>query len=181
MTTPLAPSSAPEISPSPGPFQAVVAAPGFALGLRCEGESLTGIHFLPPGPARAGTTPLAREAARQLAAYLQDARFAFDLPLAPRGTPFQHRVWLAIAAIPLGQTQSYGELARALTSSPRAVGGACGANPLPLVVPCHRVIAQSGRLNGFAHEKEGQGNGFYLNIKRWLLAHEIPERYTLRP
>ncbi len=150
------------------PFDAVVAAPGFALGVRCGGEALTAVRFLEPRPSQAGSTALAQEAARQLQAWLQDARFGFDLPLHPQGTDFQHRVWQQIAAIPLAQTRSYGQLAQALGSGPRAVGGACGANPLPVIVPCHRVLAAHGGLGGFNRAR----GGFLLDVKRWLLAHE---------
>jgi methylated-DNA-[protein]-cysteine S-methyltransferase len=82
------------------------------------------------------------------------------------GTVFQQRVWQAIASIPLGQTRSYGQLAEQLNSGPRAVANACGANRIPLIIPCHRVLAKNG-LGGFM---QGKKNG--LNIKRWLLAHE---------
>jgi methylated-DNA-[protein]-cysteine S-methyltransferase len=88
--------------------------------------------------------------------------------LRPAGTRFQRRVWEEIARIPNRRTKSYGELAKAIKSAPRAVGQACGANPYPLVVPCHRVIAADGSLGGFAR----QGGDFFLEIKRWLLAHE---------
>ena len=111
---------------------------------------------------------LAREAVRQLRAWLADGRFEFALPLAPAGTPFQRRVWAGIAAIPAGQTRSYGELAATLGSGPRAVGNACGANPYPLVVPCHRVVAAGGGLGGFARQR----GGFLLQVKSWLLQHE---------
>ena len=93
---------------------------------------------------------------------------AFSLPLRPSGTTFQRRVWAQIAQIPCHQTQTYGELAKALHNAPRAVGQACGANPFPLVVPCHRVVAANGGLGGFARQR----GGFLLDVKRWLLAHE---------
>lgn len=157
------------------PFQALVPAPGFALGLSCTVDAITGIEFLPPealsasapGPATP-QNPLAREAVRQLTAYLADPDQHFDLPLAPAGTPFRRRVWSAIAAIPLGQTQSYGQLAQQLQNAPRAVGQACGANPYPVIVPCHRVIAHNGGLGGFNRQR----GGFLLSVKHWLLAHE---------
>ncbi len=152
----------------PPTWDALVEAPGFALGLSCRAGAVSRIGLLEPCPARPGRTPLAAEAARQLAAWLADPRVHFDLPLAPRGTPFQHRVWQQIAAIPLGESRSYGELAQALGSAPRAVGGACGANPLPLIVPCHRVLAAHGGLGGFNRAR----GGFLLDVKRWLLAHE---------
>ena len=101
-------------------------------------------------------------------AYLADADFDFSLPLRPSGTAFQRRVWNEIAAIPKRETRSYGEVAKALHNAPRAVGQACGANPFPLVVPCHRVIAAGGALGGFARNR----GDFMLDVKRWLLAHE---------
>jgi methylated-DNA-[protein]-cysteine S-methyltransferase len=153
---------------APESFAAVIAAPGFALGVRCTGEEVTGIEFLEPQPERAPGNPLAAEAVRQLHAYLADPAFQFGLPLRPSGTAFQRRVWEQIAAIPNGQTRSYGRLAKDLKNAPRAVGQACGANPFPLVVPCHRVVAADGGLGGFAR----QGGGFLLDVKRWLLRHE---------
>lgn len=149
-------------------YQAVVAAPGFALGVRCSATQLTAIEFLPPQAAQAADSVLAGRAAAQLEAWLADPASPFELPLATAGTPFQRAVWQAIAAIPRGTTRTYGELAAALGSAPRAVGQACGANPFPLVVPCHRVIARGGGLGGFNR----QGGGFLLDVKRWLLRHE---------
>lgn len=155
-------------APPPAPFAAVLPAPGFSLGVRCTTDEITEIAFLESRPALRPTTPLAMEAARQLRAWLADPRFAFGLPLAPAGTPFQRRVWAGIAAIPPGATRSYGELAAELGSGARAVGGACGANPYPVVVPCHRVVAAGGGPGGFARQR----GGFLLEVKRWLLAHE---------
>lgn len=148
-------------------------APGFALGVACNDDEILGIDFLSPRPAQAPRSLLAKEAVRQIRAYLEEPGFTFGLPLAPAGTHFQRRVWAGIAAIPKGQTRSYGELAKDLASAPRAVGGACGANPYPLVVPCHRVIAADGSLGGFARER----GGLLLEIKRWLLGHECPQGY----
>ena len=150
------------------PFQAVIAAPGFALGLRCTADEISAIEFLAPRAEIAATTLLAQEAARQLRCYLRDPTFAFSLPLAPNGTPFQRRVWAQIGKIPHGKTSTYGALALAIHSAPRAVGGACGANPYPLVVPCHHVVASNGGLGGFSRQQ----GGLLLDIKRWLLAHE---------
>jgi methylated-DNA-[protein]-cysteine S-methyltransferase len=136
--------------------------------VRCDDDEITAIDFL---ELRAAVTPkslLAKEAVRQLNAYLKDAAFEFSLPLAPAGTHFQRRVWQQIAAIPRGETWSYGDVAAAIRSGPRAVGGACGSNPYPVVVPCHRVIAASGALGGFGRV----GGDFLLGVKRWLLSHE---------
>jgi methylated-DNA-[protein]-cysteine S-methyltransferase len=150
------------------PFQAVVAAPGFSLGIRCDDDEITGIEFIEPCGESVPTTPLSVEAARQMRAWLDDAAFSFGLPLRPAGTPFRQRVWARIKDIPRGETRTYGELAAAIGSGPRAVGGACGANPYPVVVPCHRVVAANGGLGGFA----GNRDGFLLDVKRWLLEHE---------
>ncbi|MCD9045849.1 methylated-DNA--[protein]-cysteine S-methyltransferase [Luteimonas sp. MHLX1A] len=112
-----------------------------------------------------GGHPLIDEARRQLAAYFAGERRDFDLPLAPRGTEFQRAVWQALAAIPYGSTESYAQLAMRLgrRGAARAVGAANGRNPLPIVLPCHRVIGASGGLTGF-------GGG--LPTKRYLLALE---------
>ena len=149
-------------------YQAIVTAPGFSLGVQCTDDEITGIDFLEPRPELAPNTPLAAEAVRQLKAYIADPGFTFGLPLRPAGTTFQRRVWEQISAIPSGQTHTYGQLAKNLKNAPRAVGQACGANPYPLVVPCHRVIATGGGLGGFNR----QGGGFLLDVKRWLLTHE---------
>ncbi len=102
-----------------------------------------------PG-ARPGETPLLARAAEQLGEYFAGARRGFDLPLDPAGTPFQRRVWTEMARTPFGATASYGALARELGSVARAVGGACGANPIPIVIPCHRVVGEGGALGGFS-------------------------------
>ena len=121
---------------------------------------------------RVGNTalgPIAFLACVQIHAYLEDGRFAFDLPLRLAGTRHRMEVWEAMQRIPAGETRSYGEIAALLRSSARAVGGACGANPIPLIVPCHRIVAAGGRLGGFMGASD---DGFELGIKRWLLAHE---------
>jgi methylated-DNA-[protein]-cysteine S-methyltransferase len=149
-------------------FQAKLRTPFALLGIRADDEQLAEIVFLSrDGEALSPRNRLAERACVQIERYVGDPEFRFDLPLARRGTPFQRRVWGKISAIEAGRTRSYGELARELRSAARAVGQACGANPLPLVVPCHRVLAASG-IGGFAH-REG---GFHLSVKRWLLAHE---------
>jgi methylated-DNA-[protein]-cysteine S-methyltransferase len=98
--------------------------------------------------ARSGPVP---EAARQLEEYFAGARRTFDLPLAPRGTPFQQRVWEELRGIPYGQTTSYGELARRIgqPTASRAVGAANGANPIPIIIPCHRAVGSDGSLTGY--------------------------------
>ena len=113
---------------------------------------------------RSPATPLLSAAADQLADYFAGRRRSFDLPLAPPGSPFQRRVWTEMRRIPYGDTASYGALARRLSSAARAVGGACGANPLPILIPCHRVVAAGGALGGFS-------GGAGLETKRFLLRH----------
>jgi methylated-DNA-[protein]-cysteine S-methyltransferase len=149
-------------------YSARIATPFAVLGIRTVGESLTGIDYLPKGAAT--LEPVNRFAARvcrQIERYLDDADFRFDLPFEYRGTAFQCRVWREIHAIPSGRTATYLDVARRLGSAPRPVGGACGANRLPLVIPCHRVLG-SGGIGGFMHMRRGFG----IEIKRWLLKHE---------
>ncbi|MEO0034900.1 MAG: hypothetical protein RLZZ501_923 [Pseudomonadota bacterium] len=110
-------------------------------------------------------TPLLRQGRDEIAAYFAGRLRRFTLPLTPAGTPFQRRVWATLAEIPFGQTRSYGDLARELGSGPRAVGGACGRNPIPLLIPCHRVLTADGHLGGYS----GQGG---LVTKMQLLRHE---------
>lgn len=111
------------------------------------------------------SSPLLLAARQQLTDYFSGDRTDFDLPLAPPHTAFQGRMRAAMIAIPYGETRSYGDLAAALGSAARAVGQACGSNPIPIVVPCHRVLAAGGALGGFS-----AGSG--VATKRWLLAHE---------
>jgi methylated-DNA-[protein]-cysteine S-methyltransferase len=134
------------------------------LRLDADGDELLAIHLhADPGPQR--STPVLDAAVRQLGEYFAGERRAFDLPLAPRGTGFQQRVWQALLAIPYGETCSYSDVARAIgrPAASRAVGAANGKNPIAIVVPCHRVIGASGALTGY-------GGG--LDTKRWLLALE---------
>lgn len=149
-------------------YQARLTAPFAVLGIKTDGTALTGLDFLPLGtPALEPQDAISRRACTQLQAYLADPLFSFDLPLALHGTAFQSRVWQALRQIPSGSTQSYGELARRLSSAPRAVGQACGANPVPVIIPCHRVLARDG-LGGFMNSAGSDP----LAIKRWLLQHE---------
>lgn len=152
-------------------FQACLRAPFATLGISATDSHVTGIRFLAPSvPARAPRQgSVAHLACVQIQAYLDDPQHEFDLPLRLAGTRHRLAVWEAMQRIPAGKTRSYGELALELGSSARAVGGACGANPIPLVVPCHRVIAANHALGGFMGARE---DGFELAIKRWLLGHE---------
>ena len=129
-----------------------------------SGGRIAEIRFASGSEPDRDDTPLLRRAETQIAAYFESRRRQFDLPLAPAATAFQARVRTAMQDIPYGQTRSYGELAHSTGGAPRAIGQACGANPLPLVVPCHRVVAADG-LGGYSG---GQG----LATKRLLLALE---------
>ena len=103
------------------------------------------------GRAPNGTeTPLLKRARRQLEDYFSGRRTAFDLPLAPEGTAFQKKVWREMAKIPFGRTRTYGALAKKIGTGPRAVGGACAHNPIPILLPCHRVLGANGGLGGYS-------------------------------
>ena len=146
--------------------QTVVDSPIGPLGLIATDVALQGVVFDGRGIRPEGSAPVLDEAARQLMAYFEGDLVSFDLPLELHGTDFQRQCWLALATIPYGQTVSYGEQARRLglgSDKARAVGAANGSNPLPIVLPCHRVIGADGSLTGF-------GGG--LHVKRFLLEHE---------
>jgi methylated-DNA-[protein]-cysteine S-methyltransferase len=149
----------------------VVPAPIGRLIVASDGDAIPGVWMANASPGDPtwsscrGVDPLLVEARRQLAAYFAGALRTFTLPLAPNGTDFQRRVWRTLEAISYGTTISYAELARRVgnTTAVRAVGAANGRNPIPIIVPCHRVIGSDGSLTGF-------GGG--LDRKRWLLQHE---------
>ncbi len=163
-------------------FVEAVEHPHVPLRVACDDAGrLTCVHFDRGGLAEASVRRVASkagvervearrggasEAARQLRAYLEGALHHFDLELAPSGTPFELAAWAALREIPFGQTRSYAEQAARLDKSPaaaRAVGRANAANPIAIVIPCHRVIGKDGSLTGFAGG---------LEAKAWLLAHE---------
>jgi methylated-DNA-[protein]-cysteine S-methyltransferase len=149
-------------------YDAILAAPFANLGVCFNDAALTRLDFLPPQtPLRPSGLGAVKRLRHELEAYYADPAHAWDLILAPAGTPFRQRVWQALAAIPAGQTRTYGEIAAALASSPRAVGQAVGDNPIPIIIPCHRVLAADG-IGGFMHGREG----FPLTVKQWLLRHE---------
>jgi methylated-DNA-[protein]-cysteine S-methyltransferase len=134
------------------------------LTLTCAGGALTALDWN-LADTHTDEDPVLEEAARQLRQYFAGTRTEFDLPMKPYGTVFQQRVWSAMLEIPCGKTATYGGLARQLESAPRAIGGACGRNPLPIVIPCHRVVGGAGK-GGYS----GLGG---LTTKDWLLNHEM--------
>ena len=149
-------------------YQAKLPVPFGVLGIRCDDCALLGIDFLPTNemPQHA-TSAFAKIVCEQLLRYFENPDMQFTVPLNTSGTPHQQKVWQAMCSIPRGETRSYGELAAELKSGAQAVGQACGANPIPVIIPCHRVVGSSG-LGGFM----GHASGAPLDIKRWLLAHE---------
>jgi methylated-DNA-[protein]-cysteine S-methyltransferase len=163
-------------------WDAVVDFPVMKVGVKTLDDRVIAIHYLPPSArSEAPRNALAERAVRQLERYRKDPDAVFDLPVLVEGSAFQRRVWDLMCAIPRGKTRTYGELARELggefVATARAVGQACGDNRLPIVIPCHRVVAANG-IGGFAHATEG----FLIEAKRWLLAHETrPEEFALQP
>jgi len=137
------------------------------LALEADGDALSVVRWASPGECArvAKVPPVLRAAERQLKRYFAGRLKDFDLKLAARGTDFQKRVWKLMSDIPYGETATYGGMAMALGSGPRAVGMACGRNPLPIVVPCHRVLASGGREGGYS-------GGQDLPTKHKLLALE---------
>lgn len=154
-------------------WQAKLEAPFAVIGVRTIGEKLVRIEYLPHGvaPLRPQTA-FAGEVCRQLKAYLRKPDFEFDLVFEYNGTAFQTRVWKAICSIPVGAVLSYQQVARKIGSAPRPVGTACGANLLPILIPCHRVVGSQG-IGGFMNARRGSA----IDIKRWLLHHENPGAY----
>jgi methylated-DNA-[protein]-cysteine S-methyltransferase len=157
-------------------FDVILEFPKMKVAVATGEHRIVEIRFLPlSSPAVAPKNPLAERAARQLERYRDDPDASFDLPVAIEGAALQRAVWDAMCAIPRGKTRTYGELARELGADARAIGQACGDNRLPIVIPCHRVVAADG-IGGFGHAT----GGYLLEVKRWLLMHEAPA-FELRP
>lgn len=154
-------------------FDAVLVTPVGNLGVELQDKSLSRLMFLAPHivpipycPQKGPTAIVAK----WLEYYFQNPKETeniFSLPFILKGTPFQKKIWQRLAKIPVGNTITYGELANDLNTHPRAVGAACRSNPIPLIIPCHRVISKKG-IGGYM----GQVMGERLAIKEWLLAHE---------
>jgi len=149
-------------------YDAVISTPVGRIGVMMENDALADVSFLDETTTlHAPRTTAAKKVCQQLRLYFTNPRHSFHVPLTLSGTAFQQRVWRALRRIPAGQTLSYGALARKLATSARAVGNACRANPVPIVIPCHRVVAANG-AGGFM----GKRSGSALRLKHRLLEHE---------
>lgn len=150
-------------------FQARIKTPFADLGIRLEGNRLAAVEFIRAQKERVPDDYAARAICQHIRCYLDDPlqNDFLDIPCCYTGTSFQVSVWKALRTIPAGQVLTYGELAERLDTSARAVGNACRKNPIPVVIPCHRVVAASG-IGGYA----GATHGRLFAIKRWLLQHE---------
>lgn len=142
-----------------------IASPIGALRLTSDGTAITRLDWTRSAKSSRTNDPILKKAALQLAEYFAGRRTKFDLPLRPDGTDFQKSVWRMMQKIPAGKTRSYGEVAANLNSGARAVGTACGRNPIPIIIPCHRILGANGAMGGYS----GQGG---TTTKQKLLALE---------
>lgn len=148
------------------PTLALIATPIGMVAIDGDEDLLSSVRIIPDRSAeQQGVGRAVLEAARQLQAYFAESHFAFDLPLTPAGTKRGQALRDAIIGVPAGETRSYGELSALVASSPRAVGQACARNPFPILVPCHRILANGGRIGAYS---AGAGPA----AKSWLLTHE---------
>lgn len=147
--------------------------PTFGLAVKHDGHNLLNARFFNPNienlPLFSGfENELSHQIAYQLECYVKDPTVKFNLPYDLNGSVHQLKVWHVMESLKCGEILTYGDVASKIGSAPRAVGGACGKNPLPVIIPCHRILAANHGLGGF-----NSGNIFFgLGIKRWLLAHE---------
>jgi methylated-DNA-[protein]-cysteine S-methyltransferase len=136
------------------------------LEVEATAEAIVAVHWIDDaGVIEAAAPGLLQEAARQLEAYFARRLTTFDLPLAPAGSPFERDIWRLMCDIAYGDTMTYGEMGEAVGGPARAVGSACGSNPIPVIIPCHRVLGAGNRMVGYS----GRGR---VETKRWLLVHE---------
>ena len=147
---------------------AVIQAPFGKLEILATPTTLVQIEFLDTDvPLRCTKRPIVQQLIRELNQYFKNPNFKFTISYQVTGTAFQKRVWNALVQLPIGKTITYGELAKQLKTGARAVGNACRANPLPLLIPCHRVLAKHG-FGGFSGDRMGKK----IAIKQWILTHE---------
>jgi len=149
-------------------YQAILQLPIGKVGIRTDQKNLLGIDYLNDNhPLLTPKTVAAKETVEQLLCYFADPTYLFNLPFALDITPFQQSVLSALQKIPVGKTQTYSDIAKLLNTSPRPIGNACRINPIPIIIPCHRVVAEKD-LGGYS----GETSGKLLAIKQWLLQHE---------
>lgn len=150
------------------PYACVIATPIGKIGIQIEHAKLVKLEFLSPqAKLLKPTLPLAKVVIAQIQQYFADAKFRFKLPIELVGTELQRKIWRELQKIPVGKVATYKDLANKLHTNPRVIGNACRANPLPLIVPCHRVVAVNG-LGGFA----GKTSGAKILLKQQLLLRE---------
>ena len=153
-------------------YTAIIDSPVGKLGILDNGKVIQSVNFLyNKASPRKAVSSLAEEAASQLNHFFSNPNFTFSLPITDAITPFQLKVRQALLSIPVGQTMSYGNVAKTIASSARAIAGGCRRNPVPIIVPCHRIIAANG-LGGFSGALDGKP----LANKKWLLEHERGNR-----
>jgi methylated-DNA-[protein]-cysteine S-methyltransferase len=145
----------------------LITSPLGTIALAFQHDKLSKLEFLAGGSKKPPRDSLTKHIAAELAQYFKNPKHSFNISMHLDGTPFQKTVWRALQQIPPGKTMTYGELAKKLKTSPRAIGQACRTNPIPIIVPCHRIIA-ANHLGGYA----GKLKGKMMDIKQWLLQHE---------
>ncbi|MBU6459912.1 MAG: methylated-DNA--[protein]-cysteine S-methyltransferase [Proteobacteria bacterium] len=151
----------------PEGFDGIYSAPFGALGIVARHDVLYRVEFLQEGDYSPPASRIASAVFFELDAYFSNSSHVFSVPMSASGTFFQRRVWELMRQIPAGCVRTYGDVATELTSGPRAVGGACGSNPISILIPCHRIVSKTG-LGGFNHTRAG----VYMTVKKWLLDHE---------
>ncbi|MBT8140849.1 MAG: methylated-DNA--[protein]-cysteine S-methyltransferase [Gammaproteobacteria bacterium] len=154
-------------------YDGSVTFPFGVVGIRTYGPNLVGLDFLPPNtPETLPRSATGKQVWEALFNYQEDPSTPIDVVLASEGTDYQKKVWNALRRIPLGQVWTYGQLAESIDSGARAAANACRRNRIPILIPCHRIVAKTG-LGGYC----GHSSGPMLEVKRWLLAHEGVEQF----
>ena len=149
-------------------YNAIIKTPIGKLGIFTDNDYLCAIDFLDSATRiKKPDTPLATEVESQIKAYFANPSWRFTIPCKTAGTDFQNRVWKTLTKIDTGKTRTYGEVAKTIKSAPRAVGNACRRNPIPIIIPCHRVLAKTG-VGGY----DGDWENGKVSIKEYLLNHE---------
>lgn len=150
------------------PYSCAIDSPLGKLGLTIVGSTLVGIQFLPSStPLLVAQDLSARKIVAAIQNYFCNPKLQFKFKVQAQGTPLQQKIWRTLQKIPCGKTITYGELAQKISTSPRVIGNACRHNPIPIVIPCHRVVAKN-TLGGYC----GKTDNDFLKIKKWMLLHE---------